>query len=127
MALNFKVIVALYFCLAVPPPPEIIATEVISSSVIRIHWNAPWLHHQNCTYNITGFVVAYKQFTDGDLENWQRHVTTRTALYSDIKYLSPYLLYTFRVTAMTHVSLGIPSQYVDAYTTQGGMMIYEHL
>ena len=127
MHCNHEVIAALCFCMAVPPPPENITTEVVSSSVIRIHWKTPWFHYQNYTYNITGFVVAYKQVTIGDFENWHRHVAAPTALFSDVPYLSPYLLYTFRVTAMTHVGLGMPSQYIDAYTKQGGIIIYEHL
>ena len=65
--------------------------------------------------------MAYKKFVDNDAENWNIHVTLPNASYTDVAHLSPYFLYTFRVSAMTHTGLGMPSEYVDARTIQGGI------
>ena len=81
-------------------------------------------HLEGYSYNITGFVIAYKKVIEGDVENWQRHATLENASQTDVHYLSSYVLYTFRVTAMTYSGLGIPSDYVDAYTKQGGKNLF---
>lgn len=110
------------FLVAAPPPRNIVA-ETISSSVIRIRWSALFLHCQTGMYNITGFVIAYKKVVEGDIEHWHRQAALPNSSYADVTSLSPYVSYTFRITAMTQAGLGIPSEYIDAYTMQGGTHI----
>ena len=102
-------------------PPNRVRAEAVSPSEVRLHWDLWPLHLQGFGHNVTGFVVSYKKVVESDVENWERHATAANATQTSIFHLSPYILYTFRVTAMMHSGLGVPSSYIDAYTMQGGM------
>eukprot|EP00795_Rhopilema_esculentum_P007870 gene7870-13748_t len=102
------------------PPPDSLTAEAISPTTIRLYWSsfASILHQYSS--NFTGFLITYKKTADSDTEGWHRIATQPNSSSIDVTYLIPYVLYTFRVTAMTNTGLGIPSQYVDAFTQQGG-------
>ena len=106
---------------AVPPPPQSLIAEALSQSTMRLRWASFNSYLNSASYNVTGFIVTYKKTSSTGIHSWKRIATPFNTTSLDVEHLDPYTLYTFRVTAMTRLFLGIPSDYYDSYTMQGGM------
>ena len=103
--------------LTVPPAPSGLKGEAIGMTSIRVTWTG--FSSSINSMNITGYGVTYRDAMNMSA-GWTQVGVHLTKSQVDLKDLKVFTTYTIRVLAYISSGSGLPSDYIDVKTLEGG-------